>query len=257
MLVDTHCHLDFPQFDEDRAEVLARALAAGVGRILIPGVDLAACRRAVALAEAEPDVFAAVGIHPNDAGEWSAAALTEIRTLANQPKVVAIGEIGIDLYWRKKSQTDQERVLRQQLGLAAELGKPVIIHDREAHQAVMDVLQDAAPPAGVVLHAFSGDQRMAAEAIERGYYLGVAGPLTFKKSEALRLLFGQVPGDRILIETDAPYLTPQSRRGRRNEPALVAEVAAKLAEIRGCEVDEIADLTAANANRLFRWEPQQ
>jgi TatD DNase family protein len=257
MLVDTHCHLDFPQFDEDRPAVLARARAAGVGRILIPGVDLAACWRAVALAEAEPEVYAAVGLHPNDAGDWSEAAIDHIRTLANHPKVVGIGEIGIDLYWRKISQMDQERVFRQQLALATELGKPVIIHDREAHQLVMDVLQDAAPPAGVVLHAFSGDQRMAAEAIERGYYLGVDGPLTYKKSEALRTLFAQVPGDRILIETDAPFLTPQSKRGRRNEPALVAEVAAKLAEIRGCGVDEIADLTAANANRLFRWEPQQ
>ncbi|MBL8097327.1 MAG: TatD family hydrolase [Anaerolineales bacterium] len=252
--VDTHCHLDFPQFDDDRDQVLQSARAADVAKIVVPGVDLAACRRAVALAGAEPDVWAAVGIHPNEPDEVNPDLLREIRTLANQPKVVAIGEIGIDLYWRKKSQSDQERDFRRQLALADDLGKPVIVHDREAHEPVMRVLADIRPGAGVVLHAFSGDEAMAAAALELGFYLGVDGPLTYKKSNALRALFAQAPLDRILIETDAPYLTPVPHRGKRNEPAYVRLVAETLAEIRETTLEAVAAATTANAARLFRWE---
>lgn len=251
---DTHCHLDFPEFDADREAVLERAQAAGVGRILIPGVEIEHNRRILALAEQYPNVYVAIGLHPNSAALFTPALLAKIRTLANHPKVVGIGEIGIDLYWRKISRTEQEAVFRAQLELANELGKPVIIHDREAHAEVLTVLRELRPVAGCVLHAFSGDEAMAEEAMRLGFYLGVDGPLTYKKNEPLRALFAGVPLENILIETDAPYLTPQAHRGKRNEPAYVRYVAEKLAEIRRVSLETVAEATTRNAARLFRWE---
>lgn len=253
-LVDTHCHLDFEQFDPDREAVLERARAAGVARLVIPGVDLAACRRAVALAERYPQVYALVGLHPNSADELTPDGLAEIRALAKHPKVVGIGEIGIDLYWRKLSRTEQEAAFRAQIDLADEAGLPIVIHDRDAHAEVMAVLRERRPAAGAALHAFSGDAAMAAEATALGCCLGVGGPLTYRKNDALRALFAAAPLDRVLIETDAPYLTPQFRRGQRNEPAYVREVAVMLAEIRGISIETVAEATTRNAARFFRWE---
>lgn len=253
-LVDTHCHLDFEQFEADREAVLQAARAAGVVRVLIPAVDLPTSRRAVELAERYPEVRAAVGVHPNYTQGFSGETLAELRDLAQHPKVDAVGEIGIDLYWKTVTLIEQTHAFRAQLALAQELGRPVIIHDREAHAPVLAELSAAAPAAGVVLHSFSGDQAMAETALAAGYYLGVDGPLTYKKNEALRAIFTAAPADRILIETDAPYLTPQARRGSRNEPAFVRYVAEKLAEIRGQPLAEIAAQTTTNAARLFRWE---
>jgi len=232
---------------------LARAREAGVGRILIPGIDLAQSRRAIALAEPYAEIRVAVGVHPNDTAEWDEAALGKLRELARHPKVDAIGEIGIDLYWKTVPLEQQQHAFRAQLQVAAELNKPVIIHDREAHGEVMTTLREYAPPAGVVLHAFSGDLAMANEALALDFYLGVDGPLTYKKNDGLRAIFAAVPLERILIETDAPYLTPQQKRGTRNEPAYVRWVAEKLAEVRGLTLTEIAHATTANAARLFRW----
>ncbi len=254
MLVDTHCHLDLEQFDADREAVVQSAREAGVTHMLVPGIDLAACRRAVALAEQYPEVRAAVGIHPNSTAEFDNETLAELRDLAQHPKVDALGEIGIDLYWQTVPLELQERAFRAQLELAAALERPVIIHDRDAHAEVMLVLRDQAPPAGVVLHSFSGEAALADEALAAGFYLGVDGPLTYKKNDALRAIFAGAPEDRILTETDAPYLTPQPRRGRRNEPAYVRFVAEKLAEVRGVALAALAPVLAANAARLFRWE---
>ncbi len=253
-LVDTHCHLDFEQFDADREAVLHAALEAGVVRVLIPGVDLATSRRAVALAERYPEVRAAVGVHPNYTQGFSDETLAELRALARHPKVDAVGEIGIDLHWKTVSQSEQTQAFRAQLALAQDLGRPVIIHDRDAHAPVLAELSALAPMAGVVLHAFSGDAALAEAALAAGYYLGVDGPLTYKKNDDLRAIFQAAPADRILIETDAPYLTPQARRGSRNEPAFVRYVAEKLADIRGRPLAEMAAITTANAARLFRWE---
>jgi TatD DNase family protein len=254
MLVDTHCHLDLDHFDADREAVMARAREAGVTRIMIPGIDLAASRRAVGLAEQYPEVYAAVGIDPNSSADFSAETLAELRDLAQHPKVKAVGEIGLDLHWKTVPLEQQQRALRAQLDLAAALDRPVIIHDREAHTEVMAVLREQAPPAGLVLHAFSGDWAMAEEALAAGFYLGVDGPLTYKKNDDLRAIFARAPEARILIETDAPYLTPQPRRGQRNEPAFVRFVAEKLAEVRGGVLETLASALAANAARLFRWE---
>jgi TatD DNase family protein len=253
-LCDTHCHLDLAQFDTDRAEVVDRARAAGVERVLVPGLDLASSRRAVALAEQFAEVRAAVGVHPNSAEDFTAETLAELRDLARHEKVDAIGEIGIDLYWKTVALDKQQEAFQAQLELAADVGRPVIIHDRDAHAEVMAGLRAAASPRGVVLHAFSGGKEMAAEAVAAGYYLGVDGPLTYKKNAALRALFAALPLDRILVETDAPFLTPQPRRGRRNEPAYVRDVAEKLAEIRQLSLEDTAAATSANAARLFRWE---
>jgi len=253
-LVDTHCHLDLVVFDADRAEVLARAREAGVSRVLIPATDIASSRRVVALAEQHAELRAAVGVHPNEAAAFSLETLAELRDLACHPKVDAIGEIGIDLYWRTVDLDKQQQAFRAQLELAAELDRPVIVHDRDAHAEVLNGLGDVPPGAGVVLHAFSGDMAMAERALAAGYYLGVDGPLTYKKNEPLREVFRAAPLEHILIETDAPYLTPQARRGSRNEPAFVRYVAEKLAEVRASSIARIAAATTANAARLFRWE---
>jgi TatD DNase family protein len=249
--VDTHCHLNLPHFDADGGEVVARALAAGVTRVIVPGTDLATSRRAVALAEHYPAVWAAVGVHPNDAASFGPGDLADLRRLAVHPRVVAIGEIGLDLYWKTLPLEHQQAVFIAQLQLASELGKPVIVHDREAHAAVMEALRAHRPPAGAVLHAFSGDGAMAEAAIADGFYLGVDGPLTYKNSQALRAIFAAVPMERILLETDAPYLTPQPYRGRRNEPAYVRYVGETLAAIRQMTLEEVAQATTTNAARLF------
>jgi TatD DNase family protein len=253
-LADSHCHLDYAQFDDDRDAVIERAQAAGVRRILVPGTDLESSRRAVALAEKFPPVRAAVGVHPTNTGDFTSETAAELRVLAQHPKVDAIGEIGIDLYWKIVPLITQQYALEAQLDLADSLGKPVIIHDRDAHLEVMSALRAVRPAAGVVLHAFSGDEDMANEAVDAGYCLGVDGPLTYKKNAALRAIFAAQPLERILIETDAPYLPPQSWRGKRNEPAYVLAVAEKLAEIRGQSLAEVAAVTSANAMRLFQWE---
>jgi TatD DNase family protein len=255
-LADTHCHLDYAHFEADREAVLERALEAGVERVLAPGTDLESSRRVVALAERYEMVRAAVGVHPTSTGDFDDEMLAQLRDLAQHPKVDAVGEIGIDLYWQIVPLFTQQRALEAQLELAASLDLPVIIHDRDAHTEVMEALRAGAPSAGVVLHAFSGDEAMARAALRAGYYLGVDGPLTYKKNEALRTIFAAAPQDRILIETDAPYLPPQGWRGKRNEPAYVRAVAEKLAEIRGLTVGAAAAATSANAARLFRWEWQ-
>jgi TatD DNase family protein len=252
--VDTHCHLDLDVFDPDREAILERARAAGVRRVLVPGTDLASSRRAVALAEQHDELRAAVGVHPNGAADFSAETLAELRDLAQHPKVDAIGEIGIDLYWHTVALDKQQQAFRAQLELACELERPAIIHDRDAHSEVMAGLREVTPPAGVVLHAFSGDEAMAREVLAAGFYLGVDGPLTYKKNERVRGVFRAAPLERIVIETDAPYLAPQARRGTRNEPAFVRYVAEKLAEVRASTLAQVAAATTGNAARLFRWE---
>lgn len=253
MLTDTHCHLNLPEFDADREAALARAREAGVGCILIPAIDLPTCHSALALAEHNPDVVVAVGVHPNSLAEVSAADFAEIERLIYHTKVVAIGEIGIDFYWRKLSRIEQEQAFLRQIAWANVVHKPVVVHDRDAHEAVMQCLLDHPPSAGGVLHSFSGDEVMAERALAAGFYLGVGGALTYKKNDSLRALMARVPLERLLLETDAPYLSPQPYRGRRNEPAYVRLVAQQLAAVRNVPLTEVVAATTANAQRLFRW----
>jgi TatD DNase family protein len=257
-LIDTHCHLDWRPFDADRAEVIRRAVDAGVARMVTIGADVASSRRAVALAEEYAAVYASVGVHPNDAGDFGENNLNELRDLAQHPKVVAIGEIGIDHYWKRVAPDAQARAFRMQLELADEVGKPVIVHNRDATEEVLSILSGhyaghSSPATRGVLHSFSGDIAVAQRAFEFGFLIGFTGPVTFKKADVLREVARAVPLDRFVVETDAPFLTPEPRRGRRNEPAYVRYTAARIATLRGLSMEELAEQTTANAMRLFRW----
>ena len=259
LLIDTHAHLDLRQFSHDRQRVIERATAAGVKAIINAGANLASSQAAVALAEAYPQIYAAVGVHPHDAKTLTANMLEELRALALHPKVVAIGEMGLDFY-RDLSPRDQQRqAFRQQLALASEIGKPVIIHDRDAHEGVMSMLrgwaEDNPMPAGV-LHCFSGDLAMAQEAIELGLYISIAGPVTFTNARQLRELVRQLPLEALLVETDCPYLTPHPHRGKRNEPAYVGFVAQEVARLRALSLEDVAHVTSDNAQTLFGLQPE-
>ena len=259
IFVDVHAHLDFPEFNADRPLVIQRAQAAGVGAILNVGADLPSSRQAVALAEQYDRVYAAVGMHPHDAKKLDGATLAEFRNLACRPKVVAVGEIGLDFYRNLSPPEVQRRAFQAQLVWAAQLGKPVIIHDREAHDEVLAILTDWAagltdsPLAGRlgVLHTFSGDQAMAERAIELGFYISISGPVTYPNARRLPEIVRSLPLDRLLIETDCPFLTPHPHRGQRNEPAYVRLVAERIAHLRGMSVEELARATTANAQRLL------
>lgn len=254
-LIDTHCHLDVNSFASDRDEVVARAAAAGVGRIVVPAIDLGNVEAVLELAAGLKGVYAAVGVHPNSAAAWQDSWIDELRRLAAHQKVVAIGEIGLDYHWDKTPVKVQHHALARQLELAHALDLPVIIHNREANADTLAQLA-ASPLNGRerpgVLHSFSGDWSMAEAALVMGFYLGFTGPLTYKKADEMRDVATRAPLERILIETDAPYLTPQPYRGKRNEPAYVRYVAERLAELRGLSVEEIAHITTTNAERLFQ-----
>jgi TatD DNase family protein len=257
-LVDTHCHLDFGRFDADRADVVARAAAAGVTRIIIPALDLDNCAAILRLAQAYPGVYAAVGVHPNSTADWEDGWLTRLRALAAHPKVVAIGEIGLDYYWKESPPATQQRAFAAQLALAADLGLPVIVHNREASADVIPLLAQS-PLAGReragVLHSFSADAATARAALDLNFYLGFTGPLTYKSAESLRTIAAAVPLDRLLVETDAPFLAPQAWRGQRNEPAYVVAVADRLAALHRLTSAEMATHTTRNAERLFNLPP--
>lgn len=260
-LVDTHCHLNLPEFDADRETVIARARLAGVARIVVPGIDMATSRAAVGLARDEEGLYAAVGIHPHHAGDLDAAALAELRELAASPEVVAIGEIGLD-YFRNLAPAEVQRAaFEQQLELAAALELPVIVHNREAFADLLACLtrwtsglsERLAGRRGV-LHAFSADEQAAAAGAASGFYFGVAGPVTYPNAEERRRVTAVLPGDRVLVETDAPYLSPQPHRGRRNEPAFARLVAERIGDITGQSLSRVASITSANAARLFGWD---
>jgi TatD DNase family protein len=282
MLIDTHCHLDLDKFDADRADVILRAQLAGVARILIPATNLTSSLSAVKLAESHPMLFAAVGVHPMEAAIFRADTLSNLHELASSSpsplggvarggvKIVAIGEIGLDYYWDAAPHDLQQRVLRDQLDLAAELSLPVIIHFREKGDAsygpcavdLMVILEDwisrlrreknplAERPG--VLHSFSGSKETAWQALALNFYIGVTGPVTYRKER--QGLIASLPLDRLLMETDSPFLAPAPHRGKRNEPAFVRLIADKIAEIHHCNVEEVATATTAGAGRIFGWE---
>lgn len=258
-LVDSHCHLDSAQFDADRPVVLARAIESGVTHIINPGVDVPSSRAAVNLAQQHASIYAAVGVHPHDAKTLDASGLEELKRLAGLPKVVAIGEIGLDFYRNLSPPEVQRRAFRAQLDLAAELGLPVIIHDRDAHDEVLAILRDWALHAprstlngqAGVLHSFSGDWTLAQRALELGFYIGISGPVTYPNASRLREVARAVPIERLLIETDAPYLTPHPHRGQRNEPVNVRRVAQALADIKSLTLEQVITRTGTNARALF------
>ena len=252
MLFDTHAHYDDEAFDADRDALLAALPQRGVGLVLDPGCDVASSRRAAAYAAAYPHVYAAAGIHPESCGGYTASDLEAIRALARQPKVVAIGEIGLDYYWAENPPRElQQQVLRDQLALARELSLPVIIHDREAHADTLAIVQEFPEITGV-FHCFSGSPEMARELLKRGWYLGFDGPVTYKNARRAPEVAAVTPLDRMLVETDSPYMTPAPYRGQRNDSGYVHLVAEKLAEWKGVTPEELARITTENGKRLFR-----
>lgn len=263
IFTDSHCHLNLNQFNNDLDAVLERALDNGVQQILVPGIDLETCRLAVRLAETHPGVYAAVGIHPNAGSDWQPEALKEIENLANHPRVAAIGEIGLDNHWKDTDPGLQREILLAQLELAGQVKKPVVLHSREALDDLWPILQTwtdelvrsnspLASRAGV-LHSYEGDAAAAENAHQIGFYISLAGPVTFQNAVEKHELASQHPLENLLIETDAPYLTPHPYRGQRNEPAYVALVAQAIAKIRNISLEDVAEATTRNADKLFHW----
>jgi TatD DNase family protein len=259
-LADTHCHLTLPHFDPDLQQVLTRAKEEGVYRILVPGLDLASSRRAVELAQRYPEIYAAVGIHPHNAKDWNHSTKGELRELAQSPKVVAIGEIGLDYYRDLSPREKQRSVFQDQLNLAREMELPVVIHNRNAIDDLMDCIGpwSTSLPASLrsgsgVLHANSADLENTRKVLEVGFYIGIAGPITYQKAEVLRRVTAELPLKRVLLETDAPYLTPHPKRGKRNEPSYVQLIAQQCATLFEVSVNTISATTSQNATNLFNW----
>lgn len=250
MYFDTHAHYDDRAFDADRFALLERVHAEGVDCIVDPGCDLRSSRAALALAERFPFVYAAVGIHPEELGDSTPEALAEIRELAEHPKCLAIGEIGLDYYWDAAHKAEQQLLFRQQLSLALELDKPVIVHDREAHGDCLAIVRDY-PGLRGVFHCFSGSAEMAKELLRDGWYLGFDGPITYKNARKALEVLAICPPERILVETDSPYLSPVPNRGKRNDSRNLRYIVRCIAEELGRSEEEVAALTRENGRRLF------
>jgi len=274
ILTDTHCHLDLDKFDADRDAVIERARAAGLIRILIPALHWNSSLAAVKLAASHPMLFAAIGFHPTEIAQWNDHSLEQLTRLATtSPKVIAIGEIGLDYYWVSdpEQQARQRQIFTAQLELARQVNKPVIIHMREANDAwsgaasddLLSILSEwharllaenhPLAQAPGVLHSYNGNLETAQKALSMNFYLGITGPVTYKNAEQKRQIVAQLPLERLLIETDAPFLTPVPQRGKRNEPAYVRHIADKIAEIHSKHPEEVAAITSMNATRLFAW----
>ncbi len=251
--VDTHTHVNSHKFDDDRAAVIERAREAGVTRIINMGDTMDSSAACVALTEEYDGVFAAVGIHPEEAYELGEADDERLAAWAKCDRVVAIGEIGLDYYWEQdpEKRALQQRIFIRQLALARDLDLPVCIHDRDAHGDTLSILKKEGKGNRGVLHCYSGSLEMAEELVRMGWYLGVDGPLTYKNAAKLPEIVQKMPLERLLVETDAPYLTPVPHRGGRNEPAYVRHVAEKIAELRGISLEEVARQTTANAETIY------
>ena len=251
-IFDTHAHYDASRFDSDRDTVLSALPGDGVGLVVDPGCDLPSSRAAVALAEKYSHVYAAVGVHPEDCAGFQDGDLEELRQLLRHPKAVAIGEIGLDYYWEENPPRDfQQTVFRKQLALASELDLPVIVHDREAHGDSLAIIQEFPTVTGV-FHCFSGSPEMAAELLKRGWYLGFDGPITYKNAKRAPEVAAVTPLERIVVETDAPYMAPVPMRGKRNDSRYLPYVIEKMARWKGVTPEEMARVTTENGKRLFR-----
>lgn len=253
MLVDSHCHLDFPDFASELPDVLARAGNAGVGLMLTICTHVTRFEQVRALAEAHANIWCTVGIHPHEAGHEPATETAQLVTLADHPKVVGFGETGLDYYYDHSPRADQQRSFRAHIAAARQTGLPVVIHTREADADMAAILREEMAEGAFpgLIHCFSSGPELADLAMELGLYLSFSGIITFKTADTLRATLKAVPLDRILIETDAPYLAPIPKRGKRNEPAFVSFTAAKVAEVKGIAVEEVAEATTANFLRLF------
>lgn len=255
MLFDSHAHVNDKRYEDDQHEMIMRAFESGVELIMLPGASLESSLSGVELSKKYDFIYSAVGIHPHDTKNMDEMILEMIKGLAKNLKVKAIGEIGLDYYYDFSPRDVQKKWFEEQLLLAKKLKLPVIIHDRDAHQDVMDILTKVdAFETGVVMHCYSGSKELALEYVKKGAYISFAGPVTFKNARKAKEAAAVVPLDRLLIETDSPYLTPDPFRGKRNEPEYVKFVAMAIAGIRGISFDEVANITYDNAKRIFRIE---
>ena len=254
MLFDTHAHYDSRQFDADRDQVLSALPGQGVGLVVNPGCDLDSSRRAIGIAERYPFVYAAVGVHPEDCAGWQDTDVDELRSLAAHPKVVAIGEIGLDYYWKENPPREfQQRVFRAQLALARELDLPVIVHDREAHGDCLSIIREF-PQVRGVFHCFSGSAEMAKELVGLGWMISFTGALTYKNARKAVEAAQAVPLDRIMIETDSPYMAPVPCQGERCHSGLVRHTCQRLAELRGISPEECARITFENGMEFYQLQ---
>ena len=252
-MIDTHCHINFPQYDEDRSELIERAVAAGVDTMIIPGTTLETCASAIALAEQYENIYAAAGIHPTDVSDVDEETFLAIDTLLDHPKVVALGEVGMDFYHDATLQDKQRECMERFVDMACVKKKPLIIHNRDSEDAMSAFLESVtlySKPG--VFHCFAGNQDFAKIVLDHGFYISFTGIVTFKNAKELQAVAEYVPLDRILLETDSPYLTPQPFRGRRNEPAYTQYVGEKIAELKGISVEEVDRVTTDNARSLFQ-----
>ncbi|MBB6284442.1 TatD family hydrolase [Geobacillus subterraneus] len=252
MLFDTHAHLNAVQYDEDVEQVIERARAEGVSHIVVVGFDRPTIDRAMELAERHPFIYAAVGWHPVDAIDMTDDDLQMIEQLAAHPKVVALGEMGLDYYWDKSPKDIQQDVFRRQIALAKKVKLPIIIHNREATADILKILQEEnAAEVGGIMHCFSGSVEVARQCIEMNFLISLGGPVTFKNAKKPKEVAKEIPLSHLLIETDCPYLTPHPFRGKRNEPSYVKYVAEAIAEIKNVSFAEVAETTTENAKKLF------
>ena len=249
---DTHCHLDDEKFNEDREEAYQRMIDAGVKRCACIGSDLPSSRRCVDFADNHKGVFAAVGVHPHEAKDAPENYIDTIAEMLTLPRVVALGEIGLDYYYDLSPRDTQKRVMAEQVELAVSMNVPAIFHIRDAHGDMVDFFRSRKRLPEGIIHCFSGSPEIAREYVKMGFYISFAGPLTFKKAPHLQAAAQEVPLDRLLVETDSPYLSPEPKRGRRNEPAHAVYTLAKLAELRGLRVEEMAEITWNNACAIYR-----
>ncbi|HCE01011.1 MAG TPA: hydrolase TatD [Armatimonadetes bacterium] len=250
-LFDTHCHLNMADAFPEPNEAIEASFAAGVTQLLVVGIDLPSSRRAVEIADRWEGVYASVGLHPTEAGSWGRPAARELVDLAKHPKVIAWGECGLDYHWMTAPAEVQRECLLEQLHLAADLELPAVLHCRDAHRDLLGLLQSLDAPPPVLLHCFSGDAADARRALALGCLLGFDGPLTYRRNAALRELVASLPRERVVLETDSPFLAPEPHRGKPNSPAWLPLINAKLAEVWGVDPEEAAEVTTANARRFF------
>ena len=252
MWIDSHAHLEMDAFDPDRPQVIERAFDHGINRIITIGTDLDSSRKALALAKAYPNIWATVGVHPHDAASFNPGILPQLIKLAGEPKVVALGEIGLDFYRNLSPQKAQKETFRQLIHLAREAALPIIIHDREAHKEVLTILrEERAAEIGGVFHCFSGDWEMAKQCLDLNFFLSITGAVTYKKGSVLEEVVRQAPIESLLLETDAPYLPPHPFRGKRNEPSYLVHTADHVARLRGITLQILSQAVWDNTKRAF------
>ena len=251
--IDTHSHIDFEDFTDNMDGLLAKCKEVGVEKIIIPGVTLEDTKRVINLAEKYPELYATVGIHPSEAKTWTDKSYEKLKAFAQNPKVVAIGEIGLDYYWDKSFVDIQKEILIQQIELAKEIKKPIVIHDRDAHLDTFNILKNTnAQDVGVVLHCFSGSVEFMQECIKEGFYISLGGVTTFKNAIKAKEVAEKIPLDRLLLETDAPYLTPVPHRGETNYPYYIPIIAQQIASLKSISIEEVATATTQNAISFFK-----